>query len=444
MRTDLRYVCCLLITQALSWGGVERESNVSEAIFAAPPLAVIQSDVPLGGVSRPQQGSLRNRRRRERLRADTVGAFDVSAGYVVLSLDNNAEGSRRRFHFGESYPSSSLASPVAGDFDGDGQDSLGFFNYREGRFYLANSNVPGVVDRLVTFFPPGHGPSADGRGWIPIAGDWTAAGFDQLALYDWRTSTFYFLDFEGQVVSTLQFGTPRPSPDNDQWPGGPYPLAGDWDGDGIDTIGVCYLGPDGGPNLFELKNSLSEEAPDLTLEFGPVRGYPIAGDWDRDGIDTIGLFDPKTKTFYLTNSHQSGAADHTFVLNEGPLFECLVCNRLPPATIPGSSPWQARGAPGAMPRPRPVTTGRSILLRSMVWVLPNLKLPKRRAGTWAICAVSWWCVTVFWFPSRTSRAMTPPSPRTSNPSPRAYCLHSLELPSTTDFSLVQAQTRFSI
>jgi CubicO group peptidase (beta-lactamase class C family) len=279
-------------------------------------------------------------------RATTVGAFDITAGYVVLSLDNAASGARRRFHYGESYPCNSLVSPVAGDFDGDGQTTLGFFNYREARFYLANSNVPGVVDQILSFVPPNHDTVGDPRGWIAIAGDWTGAGFDQLGLYDWRTSTFYFLDAQGQLSFTLQFGDPRPTL-TDGWPGGPFPLAGDWDGDGVDTIGLCYLGPTEGPNTFYLKNNLSPGPADMTFEFGPVQGYPLGGDWDGDGLDTIGLFDSITKTFYFRNSNSGGPPEHSFVLDEGPFFECLVCNRLPPATIPGVFPvageWSTKG-----------------------------------------------------------------------------------------------------
>ena len=213
-----------------------------------------------------------------------------------------------------------------------------------------------MIDEVLSFFPEGHQPLADNRGWIPIAGDWTGNGVDRPAVYGWHNSTFHFFpDEDGNPQLSVPFGDPRP-----------YPLAGDWDGDGADGIGVCYLGENGGPNLYQLKNEISEGPPDLVIEFGPVHGYPVAGDWDGDGVDTIGLFDSVTKTFYLKNSNQSGPPDHTIVLNEGELFECLVCNRLPPNTIPGVSPivgkWSTQGSAAeqagyAWPMDRPENQG---------------------------------------------------------------------------------------
>jgi hypothetical protein len=34
---------------------------------------------------------------------------------------------------------------------------------------------------------------------------------------------------------------------------------------------------------------------------------PLAGDWNGDGIDTVGFFRPSTHTFYLKNSNVAGA-----------------------------------------------------------------------------------------------------------------------------------------
>ena len=39
---------------------------------------------------------------------------------------------------------------------------------------------------------------------------------------------------------------------------------------------------------------------------------PITGDWDGDGVDSIGLFDPLTSSFYLKNSLSDGPADIEF------------------------------------------------------------------------------------------------------------------------------------
>ena len=49
--------------------------------------------------------------------------------------------------------------------------------------------------------------------------------------------------------------------------------------------------------------------------YGPANSgdIPIVGDWNANGTDTVGLYDPKTSTFYLRNSNTSGMADVTFV-----------------------------------------------------------------------------------------------------------------------------------
>jgi hypothetical protein len=39
---------------------------------------------------------------------------------------------------------------------------------------------------------------------------------------------------------------------------------------------------------------------------------PLAGDWDGDGVDTIGLYNPAGAAFFLRNSNTAGVADVTF------------------------------------------------------------------------------------------------------------------------------------
>jgi YD repeat-containing protein len=40
---------------------------------------------------------------------------------------------------------------------------------------------------------------------------------------------------------------------------------------------------------------------------------PVTGDWNGDGVDMIGLYNPATSTFYLRNTNSSDVADLTFV-----------------------------------------------------------------------------------------------------------------------------------
>src|SRR5437764_15114474 len=66
--------------------------------------------------------------------------------------------------------------------------------------------------------------------------------------------------------------------------GGPgdVPLVGDWDGNGIETVGV-HRG-----NAFFLRNSNSSGTADATFTFGDAGDIPLVGDWNGDGAGTLG------------------------------------------------------------------------------------------------------------------------------------------------------------
>jgi hypothetical protein len=55
--------------------------------------------------------------------------------------------------------------PVAGDWDGDGRDSVGVFRPSNAMWYLTNerSGQPGVTGGILNFGLPGD---------LPVAGDW--------------------------------------------------------------------------------------------------------------------------------------------------------------------------------------------------------------------------------------------------------------------------------
>ncbi|MEO6390484.1 MAG: SBBP repeat-containing protein [Pyrinomonadaceae bacterium] len=89
-------------------------------------------------------------------------------------------------------------------------------------------------------------------------------------------------------ATTLNFGTT-----------GDLPVVGDWNGDGIDTIGVFRPGT----GQFLLSNDVSNPNVDLTITFGSNGDLPVAGDWDGDGVDSVGVFRPSAVTFFLTNQN---------------------------------------------------------------------------------------------------------------------------------------------
>jgi hypothetical protein len=87
-------------------------------------------------------------------------------------------------------------------------------------------------------------------------------------------------------------------------PGDPAWVAidGDWDWDGNDTPGLY----DPATGAFFLKNANAPGPADLVFTFGPlsVGWTPLAGDWNGDGHDSIGRYDPMTGTRLSANSRR--------------------------------------------------------------------------------------------------------------------------------------------
>jgi tripartite motif-containing protein 71 len=89
---------------------------------------------------------------------------------------------------------------------------------------------------------------------------------------------------------------------------GDKPMVGDWNGDGVDTVGVYRSGQ------FLLRESNTPGFPDYSVVLGIAGDVPIVGDWDGDGKDGVGVFRPSNGLIYLKNQLTSGVADYTMVL----------------------------------------------------------------------------------------------------------------------------------
>ncbi|HET8955755.1 MAG TPA: S1 family peptidase [Solirubrobacterales bacterium] len=92
-------------------------------------------------------------------------------------------------------------------------------------------------------------------------------------------------------------------------------VSGDWDGDGVETPGSY----DPRIGIWSLSNSLSRSGKvDISFQYG---GGPwskaVAGDWNGDGIDTIGVYDPQAGNWNLRNSNSNGAPDIAFQYGGG-------------------------------------------------------------------------------------------------------------------------------
>jgi PKD repeat protein len=128
--------------------------------------------------------------------------------------------------------------------------------YRNGLFYLRNSNSNGFADMTI-----GYGIATD----IPLAGDWNGDGIDTIGVY--RKGVFYLRNSNSNGFADITFGYGNLAGDT--------PVIGDWNGDGIDTVGVYRNG------VFYLRNSNNNGIADLAFTYGQPGDIPLIGDWNR-------------------------------------------------------------------------------------------------------------------------------------------------------------------
>jgi hypothetical protein len=222
---------------------------------------------------------------------DTVGMWDPSNHSYHLLGANAPGNSKWAFQFGQQGD-----LPVTGDWDGNGKESVGIFRpgTAESRssFHLSNS-----LANVSSNYAFASGAPTD----LPLAGDWDGDGKDSVGFYRPSDGTFHLTDSLAEGPSEYAFGF---GPDN----GNVIPLAGDWDGDGKDSVG--YYDRDN--STFHLANDLASDPPESVYVYGRPGDQPVMGDWDGNGSDTPGLYRPGTKQFLLKQTHGAGNATTTF------------------------------------------------------------------------------------------------------------------------------------
>ncbi len=236
----------------------------------------------------------------------TPGLYDsATAGFHLKNSNVSGGGADIVFPYGPGYNAGWTA--LVGDFDGNGTVTMGLYDPATAGFHLKNANVAGGGADLAFCYGPGGN-----RGWIPLVGDWDGNGTDTVGLYDPSSAGFHLKNTNatgGGADLVFCYG-----------PGGNRgwtPLVGDWDGDGDDSPGL-YDPSVGG---FHLKNTNAGGGPDVTpFVYGPggAGWRPLTGDWDGDGDDSIGLYDPNAGGFHLKNASVSGGgADVVFSYGPG-------------------------------------------------------------------------------------------------------------------------------
>lgn len=207
--------------------------------------------------------------------------FDPDNGQWFM---NDVDGSVDSFYYGT--PGD---VPLVGDWDCDGQATIGAYRRSNGFVYVRNSNDQGLADH--EFFFGGV------EGDVPITGDWDGDGCDTVSIY--RDGQVFISNALDTQVAEYSF----------YWGlAGDTPFGGDFDGDGIDTVG-SYRASSG---FVYLRNELATGVADQSFFYGIPGDTILAGDWDEDGVDTVGIYRPSEQRFYLSNDNVQGPADIVF------------------------------------------------------------------------------------------------------------------------------------
>jgi PKD repeat protein len=172
--------------------------------------------------------------------------------------------------------------PVIGDWNNNGDKKIGVF--RNG-FWMLDGNGNYTWDGTGTGLDvvAGFGQTGD----IPVVGDWNGNHQDKIGLF---RNGFWILDYNGNYVWN------GPGTGNDLVAGfgaaGDIPIVKDWDGDGISEIAVFR--PSAGQWLIDYNGNYLWDGEgagqDVSMYLGQNGDVAIAGDWNSNGNDKLGVF----------------------------------------------------------------------------------------------------------------------------------------------------------
>ncbi len=183
--------------------------------------------------------------------------------------------------------------PFTGDWNCNGEKTPGLYRQTDGYVYLRNTNTQGNADIKYYFGNPQD---------IPLPGDFNGDGCDTLSLYRPNEQRFYIINKLGtqnQGLGPADYSFTYGNK-NDQ------PLAGDWNGNGIDTIGL-YRTTD---SYIYLRNTNTQGNADNSYHYGNPQDQIFTGDWNGNGIDTIALYRTNNQTIYIKNENNSKNAPY--------------------------------------------------------------------------------------------------------------------------------------
>ena len=204
--------------------------------------------------------------------------------------------------------------PVTGDWDGDGKDDIGIYGpiwegdidaisheaglpHPENQQTSDHKNVPPQEDLATrgarTMKLSAHGRQQadlvdhvfgpDEESLLPIAGDWTGTGIRSIGAFhdgDWKLDMNGDGEFDHRD-RTVNFGQ-----------AGDRPVVGDFNGDGIEDLAVYR----NGTWIIDSNGNREIDITDKTFELGGADDIPIAGDWDGDGVDEPAIYSQRGRT----------------------------------------------------------------------------------------------------------------------------------------------------
>lgn len=129
-------------------------------------------------------------------------------------------------------------------------------------------------------------------GDIPVIGDWNGNGVHTIGVVRGNRWLLRSSNRAGSPTHDFTFGQP-----------GDIPVVGDWNGNGQSGIGMVR------GDRWILRNSLSSGSADYDFTFAGS-GRPVTGDWNGNGSTGVGWFN--SGTWSIRNSLSSGSAQQTF------------------------------------------------------------------------------------------------------------------------------------